>query len=84
MRTTVSAARKTLLRKKIREFATTNPRVDEKDVTEALNLFSEISKARKANIAHAGFRIGRPYSRNLAPAEPDVYEPTPLLRYSLD
>jgi hypothetical protein len=84
MRRTVKVARKSLLQKKIREFAITNPRVNEKDVTDALDLFSEISKTRKASGTRVGFRIGRPYGRTVAPPEADVCEPTPLLRYSLD
>ena len=84
MRTTVKAAKKTALRKKIREFAATNPRVNEKDVADSIALFSEIDKARKIRGSRVGFRIGRPYSKSVAPSETNHCEPTPLLRYSLD
>ena len=84
MQTTAKTTSKTLLRKKIRDFAATNPRVNEEDVADALKLFSEIGKARKAAGTRVGFRIGRPYSKTVVPSETDRCEPTPLLRYSLD
>jgi hypothetical protein len=84
MRTVEKSSGKSLLRKKIKELAAANPRVNEKDVTDALAVFSAIEKARKGNSSRVRFRIGRPYSTTVTGPDADHCESAPLLRFSLD
>jgi hypothetical protein len=84
MHKVAKSPRKSLLRKRIRQFAERNPLVNEKDVTDALALFSEIERARKDSSSRVRFRIGRPYSTTVTGPEADHCESAPLLRFSLD
>jgi hypothetical protein len=84
MHTVAKNSGKSLLRNKIREFAATNPLVNETDVAEALALFSAIGKTRKDNGSRVRFRIGRPYSTTITGPDANQCESSPLLRFSND
>lgn len=84
MQKVVRSSSKTVVRKKIREFAVSNPLVNERDVEEALALFSKIGKARTAPDSRVRFRIGCPYCTTITSPKDDLRESSSLLRFSLD
>lgn len=84
MQMTAKSTRKQPLRKKIHQLAMKNPLVNEKDVSEALALFTEITRTKRTSSSGMRFRIGSPYGQTMSDKRSENCISTPLLRYNLD